>query len=277
MRRFIYRFCVLIVVLFLFAPGAGAYYAGDASGGRPGDYLLSLSADAAQAAVGGSGSAFRGRLSGIYLNPASLCHLKKDELTVFYRPLYDGGNYYFIGGGYELGPVSRLPGVSYIGVTVAGTESAAAEKTTLLRDIQGSFYNKEQSLIFSFAYPVKDKLATGVNMKVLTQSMDGYRASSFGADAGIIYFLKSSNLSFCVQNLAPPSLKLKDHAERYPRNLIFGAVTEFDNGKIKPSADVIISGSGKAKSSLWKAGCSYLISPVFSLSAGLNYKEFSIC
>ena len=82
MRRFIFKACVFIMSLSLFAPGAVAYYAGDASGGRPGDYLLSLSADAAQAAVGGSGSAFRGRLSGIYLNPASLCYLKKNELTV---------------------------------------------------------------------------------------------------------------------------------------------------------------------------------------------------
>ncbi len=275
MTRRISALCFFITSGVFFAPVAGAYYFGGASGGRPGDYLLSLSADAAAVAAGGSGSAFKGNLSGIYLNPASLCYLERDELTVFYRPLYDGGNYYFIGGGHKFGPVSPLPKASYMGVAAAGIESALAEKTSLLRESLGSFNNKEQSFIFSFAYPVIDKLAAGANVKLLTQSIDGYRASSFGADIGIISFLKYANLSFCIQNLASPSLKLKDHADKYPRNLIFGASSEFDNGRIIPSADIIISGSGKAGSSLWKTGCSYLVSPVFSLRAGLNYKELS--
>ena len=275
MKARISAVCFLTALCVFFANAAEAYYSGAASGGRPGDYLLCLSADAAQAASGGSGSAFKAGLSGIYLNPASLCYLEKDELTVFYRPLYDGGNYYFIGGGHKFGPVFSLPKDSYMGVSAVGTESAAAEKTTLLRESQGSFYNKEQSLIFSFAYPLRDNIAAGVNMKLLTQSMDGYRAGSFGADVGIISFLKRANLSFCAQNIVQPSLRLKDHTDEYPLNLIFGASSVFDNGKIVPSADIIISGSGKTRSFLWKTGCSYLISPVFSVSGGLNYKELS--
>ncbi|MBU3955563.1 hypothetical protein KJ633_03800 [bacterium] len=258
-----------------FAHGARAYYSGSASGGRPGDYLLCLSGDAAQAAKGASGSAVKGSLSGIYLNPASLCYLERDELSFFYRPLYDGGNYYFIGGGHKFGPISFLPESSYMGVSVAGLESAMAEKTSLLRESLGSFNDTEQSFIFSFAYPAKEHLAAGANMKLVTQGIDGNLATSFGADIGVISFLKSANLSLCVQNLVSPSLKLKDSAEKYPRNLIFGASSVYGDGKIKPSADIIVSGAGKDKSLLWKTGCSYLLSPVFSLSAGLNYKELS--
>ncbi|MBU4134306.1 hypothetical protein KKH42_03175, partial [bacterium] len=258
-----------------FAHGARAYYSGSASGGRPGDYLLCLSGDAAQAAKGASGSAVKGSLSGIYLNPASLCYLERDELAVFYRPLYDGGNYYFIGGGHKFGPISFLPESSYMSVSVAGLESAMAEKTSLLRESLGSFNDTEQSFIFSFAYPAKEHLAAGANMKLVTQGIDGNLATSFGADIGVISFLKSANLSLCVQNLVSPSLKLKDSAEKYPRNLIFGASSVYGGGKIKPSADIIVSGAGKDKSLLWKTGCSYLLSPVFSLSAGLNYKEIS--
>ncbi|MEA2082047.1 MAG: hypothetical protein U9O97_04850 [Elusimicrobiota bacterium] len=275
MRAFLFTVCCLAASAVFLVTRVNAYYFGTASGGRPGDYLLSLSADAVQAAAGGSGSSFKGSLSGVYLNPASLCYLERDELTVFYRPLYDGGNYYFIGGGHKFGPVSRLKKISYMGFSAVGTESALAEKTTLLRESAGSFNNQEQSFVLSFAYPVKDNLTVGTNVKMVTQAMDGYRASAFGADAGIIAFLKRVNLAFSVQNALPPLLKLKDSTEKYPRNLIFGASSEFYSGKMKPSLDMIVSGSGKAKSLLWKTGCSYLISPVFSLSAGLNYKELT--
>ncbi|PKM99786.1 MAG: hypothetical protein CVU78_04585 [Elusimicrobia bacterium HGW-Elusimicrobia-2] len=256
-----------------FASAAGAYYSGDASGGRPGDYLLVLSGDAAQAARGGSGSALRGNLAGVYLNPASLCDLERDELSFFYRPMFDGGNYYFIGGGHKFGPVTFLPKSSYMGVSFAGVESAMAEKTSLLRESIGSFDAKEQSFIFSFAYPVKDKLAAGTNIKLLSQSMDTYRASSVGADLGIISSWKYADVSFCVQNFISPSLKLKDSADDYSSNLIFGAAGELPGGKIKPSLDLIRPGAGSG--TLWKAGCSYMISPVFALAAGLNYKELS--
>lgn len=265
----IFVFCIASVL----ASAAGAYYSGDASGGRPGDYLLVLSGDAAQAARGGSGSALRGNLAGVYLNPASLCDLERDELSFFYRPMYDGGNYYFIGGGHKFGPVTFLPKPSYMGVSFAGVESAMAEKTSLLRESLGSFDAKEQSFIFSFAYPVKDKLAAGTNIKLLSQSMDTYRASSVGADLGIISSWKYADVSFCVQNFISPSLKLKDSADDYSRNMIFGAAGELPGGKIKPSLDLIRPGAGSG--TLWKVGCSYMISPVFALAAGLNYKELS--
>ena len=263
----------IVCMVTFFVSSAAAYYSGGASGGRPGDYLLTLSGDAVQASMGGGGSAVRGSLAGVYLNPAALCGLERDELSFFYRPMHDGGNYYFAGGGHKFGPVTFLPKASYMGVSFAGVESAEAEKTTLLRESLGSFSAKEQAFIFTFAYPLKEKIAAGANVKLLSQSVDAYRDSSLGADMGLILSLKRVDVSFSVQNLIQPSLNLKDSSEEYSRNLILGAAGELEGGKIRPVLDIIRTGEGSG--TLWKAGCSYLLSPVFALNAGLNYKELS--
>ncbi|MFH1958319.1 MAG: hypothetical protein ABIJ15_07590 [bacterium] len=260
---------LLIFLLF----SAELFSAGE-TGGAPGWWLSKLSGDASYAAMGSAGSALGGRGAGIYLNPAAVCRLKKDELCTFYRPLLDGGNYFFAGAAHKFGPAFSLPRESFAAISVAGYESGLAEKTTLLRESAGSFQERKQAVIFSFAYPAGNILDIGLNAKFLTRSMAGYRSSSAGADMGLIAHLRRADFSAVVQNIVPAEFKLKDSSEKYPRNLIFGLSAGFFSGRLVPAADIIIEEYG-GKNYLWKTGFSFEVSPFLDLRAGINYREIT--
>ncbi|MFH1352619.1 MAG: hypothetical protein ABIH68_03480 [bacterium] len=263
-------FCFSVL---LFSAELFSYSPAGETGGAPGWWLSKLSGDASYAAMGSAGSARSARGAGIYLNPAAVCRLKKDELCTFYRPLFDGGNYFFAGAAHKFGPAFSLPRESFAAISVAGYESGLAEKTTLLRESAGSFQERKQAIIFSFAYPAGNILDIGLNAKFLTRSMAGYKSSSAGADMGLIAHLRRADFSAVVQNVVPAEFKLKDSSEKYPRNLIFGLSAGFFSGRLVPAADIIIE--EHCKNYLWKTGFSFNVSPFLDLRAGVNYREIT--
>jgi len=263
-----------LLLLLLFSAELFSYSPAGETGGAPGWWLSKLSGDASYAAMGSAGSSLIGRGAGIYLNPAAVCRLKKDEVYAFYRPLFDEGNYFFTGAAHKFGPAFSLPRESFAAISVAGYESGIAEKTTLLRESEGSFQEKKQAIILSFAYPAGNKLDVGLNAKFLTRSMAGYRSGSAGADLGLIAHLRSVNFSACVQNAVPAKFKLKDSSEKHPRSMIFGLSSGFFSGRLISAADIIIEDYG-GKNYLWKTGFSFKVTPLLDLRAGINYREIT--
>ena len=263
-------------VPFLFlAALCAAYGPGNATGGLPGWFLLRLSADAEQASMASAGASLDGNFTGIYFNPASLCRIRRDGFSAFYRPLFGGGNYYFAEAAHKFGPVLPLPGESFFALALAGIESGSAEKTTLLRESAGSFRDKQNAVILTAAYPAGSFFDFGANIKFVTQSIDGYQGADAGADIGLISRLKYLNISVCAQNIVKPAIKTKDFKDVYPLNLIFGLSSSFYEGTLIPAADFVIEDAPQEKNILWKAGVSYEATPLLSVRAGINYRELT--
>jgi tetratricopeptide (TPR) repeat protein len=177
-----------------------------------------LGAGARPVGMGGSFVAVADDASAVFWNPAGLVRLSYSELSFNHVTLPEGSEFDFAGVAYPtLGAGAFSAGFLRIGTDgIFSRDSRAADL--------GEVSFSETQLLLGYGHRLFTFLQVGANGKFYSQSLAGFSANAFGADAGIM-IVPIENLSFGVnaQDWVSSDLKLRNSAEKIPRNFKAGA------------------------------------------------------
>lgn len=256
------------------------YFQNSGDAGFPGEYLTSFSAGVRAMGMGSAYTALSGDAAGPYWNPAGLALVKFQELSFLYVPLFGDANYYFFGYAHPFGNYSAFS------VNRIGLDSGEANYVTELGEIVGKFRDSQSAYLISYGVRINQLFDLGINFKIVTQNILSYNDNGYGFDIGIIYHpLKNLSCGATIQNILPPSLKLKDGVDIFPVNLKFGVAYKLLSEKLILAFDLDIlnlfpdknlyNTSGVSTPIRWKVGAEYAIIDSFLIRGGINYKEIS--
>ncbi|OGS21889.1 MAG: hypothetical protein A3J83_04685 [Elusimicrobia bacterium RIFOXYA2_FULL_40_6] len=268
-----------IVILFMFGITVKArsleldYYPAGETSGLPLEALSAFTGNAHASGVGNAFTAHNGNASGSYWNPAGISGMYYNEIDITNCMLFNNTQLLSASFAYPLNEKNVF------GINIIRLTSGEAERTDSLGDSLGyTFSENLTATYFTFSRKVKDKLACGINLKVVNQSLDTYSAQGQGLDAGIIY--KSNNettYGLAVQNIIPVQIGGGPSADTAGANLKAGLMNAFLRDKFIGYLDASMLGLGSSQSALrWAAGLEYKVSDSFWLRGGLNTREFSL-
>ena len=132
-------------------------------------------------AMGGAAAALWGGSSAVLWNPAGLCRVERNEVTVFHTSLFDDASTY--SSILATHPFLDIGVISFgaLQLRVGGIERRDAEN----RIVGGEIRNTQTRYILGYARNMYHGIAAGVNLKLDRFVLDSYRASGFGVDAGV--------------------------------------------------------------------------------------------
>lgn len=202
------------------------------SGGAPGDWLARYGT-ARSVGLGNAYVATADASMGAVWNAASLGLLDQNEVLFETGTLFDDTA---IHGASFAVPGRWLPS---LGFTVVALRSGGFEKTNELNESLGTFDNGETAFLFTAAKHIGTRFALGSNFKLVHQSIEDFSASGFGVDlGGLVNVTPNLRLGASIQNLAGPSLRLRDADESFPVEMRGGAAMRLMNGRGLISAEV---------------------------------------
>ncbi|MBI4396305.1 MAG: tetratricopeptide repeat protein [Elusimicrobia bacterium] len=176
------------------------------------------------AALGGAFEALADDAVGLFYNPAKLARLARYEFSGAYDKMYPGltDNSSPLRQMFALGAPMRLKRPA--GVLGFGWQSFG---------VSGLY--EERAMTFGYAYPVTPAFSAGINLRRLSVSYgespytranpvfkNGYDASAYGLDAGVLFGREKSRFGFSVLNANEPDLGLKRRSA-VPRRFNAGA------------------------------------------------------
>ncbi|MBI4064287.1 MAG: PorV/PorQ family protein, partial [Elusimicrobia bacterium] len=177
--------------------------------------FLNLQWDARPLGMGEAGSALDNGGSTLYLNPASLRGLGKQELFFTHAMLVQGIAMDYAGYAVNLG--KRKFAVSYAALTYG-----SIEQTDLAGNTVGQFSPRDELLGLTYGSRLARKLDFGVTAKYV-QSKITQKAETWTMDAGLMRPINGkTNASVSVTNLGG-SLKYIAKEENLPAKMIIGA------------------------------------------------------
>jgi long-subunit fatty acid transport protein len=215
----------VIVVLATVCLAAGEVYC-DAQG-TSGAQFLEIVASPRAAALGSAFTAFADDVNSIAFNPAGLAFLKKSEVSLVQNNwIQDISNQYLAfavptsAGTFGLNVV--LSGVSNL---VRRDETGAADGST--------FGSSDMSTSLAYATHINDNLSFGLNLKLISETIDTENATSIAGDFGVIYKVSPKlNLGASILNLGN-SVKFLEVGDPLPLDLRAGLMyAPVDNVKI---------------------------------------------
>ncbi len=201
-------------------------------GGAPGAYLrFGTSARAL-----GLGNAMVGAADDVaasYLNPAGLAQLRTMELTGMGASLYEDTRYSF----FSLG----MPTEKWGTFALSGTfvSSGGFERSSVFEDTDETFSETEGSFGLSYGRG-NSRLAWGVTLKSVSQSVAGASGGGLGIDLGL-YFRPHRNISFgaSIQNAVAPEITLDQEGEKLARTVRGGTALRFFNNRLMVLTDLV--------------------------------------
>lgn len=265
----------------------------DDDSGFPGEYLTTFAGNVRALGMGKAYNALSYDASGGYWNPSGLASTKTKEASFLYARMYLGGWYSFVGYVHPFTLRDTL-GISWINLGLDDLE-----KTNEFGESQGTFSDTESCYLISYGRRLLSNLDVGVNLKLVTHDMDIYSALGYGIDLGMMYrvkpqsedpvrrsILEGFSFGLTLQNVLQPRLKLKDETDTFPINLKTGVAWEILQDKLLWALDVNMMNlipekglyeDGSVKRPVrWHTGAEYNFLKMFSVRAGIDYKEISV-
>ena len=171
------KLIVVITLLTFIIPGIGR---SQEDGGSPGAFLR-LGVGSRALGMGRAFTAISNDASAAYWNPAGLGGLKMMEFMGSYSILSMERQHNYVG---FIMPFKSLGtfGLSWINLGVSEIEGRDG-----FGQVTEMFSNAETAISLSWGYPVLESLYLGVTAKYLSHSLENYRSSGFGFDAGLLY------------------------------------------------------------------------------------------
>lgn len=274
------RFSVSLAVLSIFAlQGRGLafvfpYAPSAEDGGLAGSYLYGLAPGGRSFAMGKTSLAARD-VTATYMNPSGLTRLISKEVSLFFTQLNQDANLSFFAFGYPFTERNTF-GLSWIRYSVGGVEQVSASGVGL-----GSTSDDNSAYYLSYAFGFRPRLSIGTTFKVVTQSLAGYSGIGFGLDMGLDFVPLGESqdwiLSWTFQNVLPPSIKLREAADRFPTNIVLGSGYRFLGNRAHLLAQLemldLFPESGSRRPFRWHAGGEYFFYKDTALRLGIDYSE----
>jgi len=210
------------------AIGAGAAAAQgsqEQSAGMPGEWLARYS-NARALGFGSANVAIADDPLGVMWNPAGLSFMNQNELRFENARLF--GETSLNSFGFAV-PGSRWPS---LGVSMVSLSSGEFERTNDVNDPLGSFKEGETAWLLSASKAFTPKLAIGMNVKLVQQTVESFSANGTGVDLGALYQVTPGlKLGASMMNVGGPTLQLRDVAESYPSQFRGGAALGLLQGR----------------------------------------------
>ena len=248
-----------VLAALLLAPAARAQEQN--AGAAPGEWL-SRYTSARTLALGGAYVAMSDDPLGALWNPAGLSGMNENELRFENGILFDQTSLNAFGLAI---PGSWLPSFGLAFVTM---RSGEFQRTNDMNDNLGTFNENESAWLFTASRAFSPKLAIGVNVKMVQQSVDAFSAGGFGADFGATFApVPGLRLGASVANVAGPSVKLQNTSETWPMVVRGGASLAILGGRAMITTQVDqLDGLGAR----FHAGTEYYLQPGLALRVGLD-------
>jgi len=194
----------------------GAAFAADGDGGTMSPF--SLGAGSRAISLGRAFVSLADDASAVYWNPAALRNVQSKQLMAMYMPLFGdftGGDYTYVGAVYP----TLSAGAFGLGFMRLGTTFDSYDEFS--RPLGEGNYSESQVLI-SYAAERRSRfiagsLATGVNFKIVNQSIDPYSSTAPGVDLGFRYIpdiAKSISIGVNLQDISGAEHRLDSGADQ---------------------------------------------------------------
>jgi hypothetical protein len=166
--------------------------------------------------------------SGLAFNPAGMSQMLAGELQATHTEWFRGLRYEDLNAVFSLGDGGMIGATfNFLSVpSITRTEQVAntSDPSQNFREV-GSFSPFDMQFGLAYSRPLYPSLLGGLNLKVLSQSIDDRSTLGLGLDLGALYTLsavKGLSLGLAAQNLGTP-IKLRREAFDLPMLLRFGA------------------------------------------------------
>jgi len=268
---------LFICVFFAFSacpPARGFdYFPGGATAGLPLEALSAYAGSARGAGTGGAGTAQSGSAACSYWNPAGISGIAFNEINVTNSILLGGTQLVSASFAYPAGG----PEGYILGLNISRLASGEAERTDSTGFSLGyTFSEVLTSTIFTFSKKVSPGFYSGLNFKVINQSMDTYSAQGQSFDAGIIYhYNPETSYGLALENITQFQLG----TDTAGRNLKAGLKNTFLKDKLIGYMDITaldIMNPGYTAVIRWGLGMEYRVTGGFWLRSGANSREVSL-
>ena len=195
------------------------------TGGLPGEWLERYS-NARALGFGSANVAIADDPLGVMWNPAGLSFMNQDEVRFENARLFGESSLNSVGFAV---PGSRWPS---FGVSMVSLSSGDFERTNDVNDPLGTFKEGETAWLLSASKAFSPRLAVGLNVKLIQQTVESFSANGSGADLGALFQVAPGlKLGASIMNLGGPSLALRDVAESYPTQFRGGAALGLLQGR----------------------------------------------
>lgn len=166
--------------------------------------------------------------AGIAFNPAGMSQMLSGEFEMTHTEWFRGLRYEDLNAVFSLGDGGMIgTTLNFLSIpSITRTEQVAnsSDPSQNFREV-GNFTPFDLQFAVAYSRPLYNRLLGGLNIKVLTQSIDDRSTLGLGLDLGALYTLesvKSLSLGLAVQNLGTP-IKLKREAFDLPMLMRLGA------------------------------------------------------
>ena len=197
----------------------------DQTGGAPGEWLSRYS-NARSLGFGSANVAIADDPLGVMWNPAGLSFMNQNEVRFENAQLFGESSLNSVGFAV---PGSRWPS---FGVSMVSLSSGNFERTNDVNDPLGTFKEGETAWLLSASKAFSPRLAVGLNLKLVQQTVEAFSANGSGLDLGALYQVTPGlKLGASFMNVGGPTLQLRDVAESYPSQLRGGAALSMLQGR----------------------------------------------
>lgn len=234
-------------------------------GGQAGA-IFDAAANARALGMGEAQVAVANDASATYWNPANLSTLDRKDLVSMYSALQENTGYGFLG--------FAQPTLDYgsFGFGVLSLRSANFERR-IDAVASGQFSQSETAFLFSHGFHLNDRLSFGESLKIIRQEIDSFSATGYGMDLSLLTSLTAKiQFGAVLQNILAPSLKLKNEADKYPRQLRLGlGFKPWEKWTFATDLD-----RSEKRSVKIHLGTEYQINKLIALRAGIQEAEVTV-
>jgi hypothetical protein len=243
------------------ALGAGPARAQTQNGGAPGDWLARYTA-ARTVGFGGAFVATADEPLGAVWNPAGISFLYQNEAHFETARLFEGTALH--SASFAL-PSRRLPSLA---LTFLAMNSGDFQRTDELNDPLGTFSAGDLAVLLTASKALSPRLAAGMNLKMVRQSVESYDGTGLGADLGLLYDVTPAlRVGASLINVGGPSITLRDTKETYPGLFRGGFSARLFGGKGIFSAELDANGS---RGTSLHGGAEYWLYPQVGVRLGMD-------
>ncbi|MEW6557064.1 MAG: PorV/PorQ family protein [Elusimicrobiota bacterium] len=258
--------------------------------GTSGAQFLKVGAGARAVGMGEAFSGIADDVSTIYWNPSGLANLEKPAFEAMYSKWFQDMNYQFIAFAY---PTS----IGTFGLSLSGFDVDDIEKREEdTAEPISEFGATDIAYTISYSKKLMEGLATGVNIKFISQGIDDEAATAFASDIGALYKTPIAKLTagLVLQNFGS-KLKFVDVPDPLPTKIKLGFGYRLLADKLTVGLDINAPNDNQIYASIGAEYISKIVADLsgsiragyktgqetgngfdwFTTGAGLGYKNFN--
>lgn len=205
--------------------------------------------------------------SAAYWNPAGLTRLVANEVTAMHVTLFEDTMYDFVGYAHSFPKIGSF-GLAVVRVGSTGFEGRAEDGYDM-----GSFDISDLGVLFSYGYPLSQRVSIGGTAKLVRQKVGSYSASGGGVDVGMMYYAhKVLTFGLSVKNFLAPSIMLREQSDKFPLTARLGIACRLFQGRLQAALDINRSRDQDFK---FCVGAEGWIHRMIALRAGIDETEIT--